>query len=167
MKDPAGEVHTSVLGSEVVEYMQPVSGSIYVDGTLGLGGHAEQILDASGSAGRLIGFEWDDQALTLARQRLAGFGERVHTIRASYADLATVLEREGMMQVHGLLLDLGVSSLQLDVGERGFSFQVDAPLDMRMDKRRPETAAHLVARLSREELADIFIIMVKSGRHGV
>lgn len=156
MKKGAGEVHISVLGNEVIEFLSPVSGGVYVDGTLGMGGHAQQILEASSPAGRLIGFEWDEQALELARQRLAGFGNRVQTIRASYADLPDVLQREGVTSVNGLLLDLGVSSLQLDEAERGFSFKADAPLDMRMDRRLPETAADLLARLSREEMADIF-----------
>jgi len=149
-------MHISVLGSEVITYLKPVSGGIYVDGTLGLGGHAQQILEASSPAGRLIGLEWDGQALALARERLAPFGDRVLAVRSNYADLCSVLQAEGVEQVNGLLLDLGVSSLQLDVAERGFSFQADAPLDMRMDTRLSTTAAQLVAKLSGEELADIF-----------
>lgn len=149
-------MHVSVLADEVVAYMQPVSGGIYVDGTLGLGGHAQKILEASAPAGRIVGIEWDEQALELARKRLTGFGDRLRTIRSSYAELSSVLQSEGIGKVNGLLLDLGVSSLQLDMAERGFSFQNDAPLDMRMDRRQPVTAAQLVGRLSAEELADIF-----------
>lgn len=156
MKKGDGQVHVPVLGKEVLEYLRPVSGGIYVDGTLGLGGHARQILEASSPTGRVIGLEWDEQALAISRKRLAGFGKRVQIIRSSYADLADVLQREGLMHVNGLMLDLGVSSLQLDEAERGFSFQADAPLDMRMDRRLSETAADLVARLPQEELADIF-----------
>lgn len=151
-----GRVHVTVLGNEVVRHLQPVSGGIYVDGTLGLGGHAYQILKASSPDGRVIGIEWDEQALALARERLAPFGRRFLSARSSYADVCDVLQREGVERVDGMVLDLGVSSLQLDEAERGFSFRADAPLDMRMDARNPVTAASLVAELSGEQLADIF-----------
>lgn len=156
MGEGTGDEHVSVLVDEVVEYLQPASGRIYVDGTLGLGGHARRILEASAPDGRVIGFDWDDEAIALARQRLAPYGERLRIVRANYAELAAGLAGEGIMAVHGLVLDLGVSSLQLGRAGRGFSFQVDAPLDMRMDRRLRETAAQLIARLSAEELADIF-----------
>lgn len=136
--------------------LQPVSGGSYVDATLGLGGHAERILEASAPSGVLVGLEWDDQAIELARRRLARFGDRLRIVRSSYADLVAVLGREGLMEINGLLLDLGVSSLQLDSADRGFSFREDAQLDMRMDRRQPETAARMIARLTGEELADIF-----------
>ncbi|MDY0349655.1 MAG: 16S rRNA (cytosine(1402)-N(4))-methyltransferase RsmH [Desulfobulbaceae bacterium] len=151
-----GEAHTPVLEDEVIAYLRPVSGGRYVDATLGLGGHAKRILEASAPHGILVGLEWDNQAIEPARRRLAPFGNRVRIIRATYTELAAVLRREGMMEIDGLLLDLGVSSLQLDRPERGFSFREDAPLDMRMDRRLPETAADMIARLSQEELADIF-----------
>ncbi|HER63670.1 MAG TPA: 16S rRNA (cytosine(1402)-N(4))-methyltransferase RsmH, partial [Desulfobacteraceae bacterium] len=106
--------------------------------------------------GKVVGFEWDEQAAELARKRLELFGERFYLVRSSYAGLLEGLAQLGFTAIDGLLLDLGVSSLQLDRSERGFSFQVDAPLDMRMDRRQPETAAQLVRRLSRDELADIF-----------
>lgn len=150
------DVHISVLGEEVVEHLQPQSGRVYVDGTLGLGGHTRRILQASEPDGTVVGFEWDDQAAELARQRLEVFGERLCLVRLSYAQLLEGLAQTGFQTIDGLLLDLGVSSLQLDMGERGFSFQVDAPLDMRMDRRQTETAAKLVGRLSKEDLADIF-----------
>ena len=156
MGEGTGDEHVSVLVDEVVEYLQPASVRIYVDGTLGLGGHARRILDASAPDGRVIGFDWDEEAIALARQRLAPYGERLRIVHANYADLAACLAEEGIMAVHGLVLDLGVSSLQLDRAGRGFSFQTDAPLDMRMDRRLQETAAQLIARLSAEELADIF-----------
>lgn len=149
-------MHIPVLGSEVVTYLKPKSGGIYVDGTLGLGGHAKRILEASSPDGLVIGMDWDEQALAIAREQLAPFGDRLRAVRSNYADLCSVLQAEGIVQVDGLLLDLGVSSPQLDVAERGFSFQADAPLDMRMDNRLHLTAAHLVERLSGEELADIF-----------
>ena len=150
------DVHVSVLSEEVLEYLRPESGKVYVDGTLGLGGHALRILEASGPDGKVVGFEWDEQAAKLAAQRLEAFGERLCLVRSSYAQLLAGLAEHGFETIDGLLLDLGVSSLQLDAGERGFSFQVDAPLDMRMDRRLPETAAQLLRRLSKDELADIF-----------
>jgi len=150
------DVHISVLSEEVLEYLRPERGKVYVDGTLGLGGHTQQILQASEPDGMVIGFEWDDQAARLAQQRLENFGKRLRLIPLSYAKLLEGLKETEFDMVDGLLLDLGVSSLQLDKGERGFSFQVDAPLDMRMDRRQPETAAKLVRRLSKDDLADIF-----------
>lgn len=156
MVEGAGDDHVSVLVEEVVEFLQPASGRVYVDGTLGLGGHSRRILDASAPDGRVVGFEWDEQAIVLARERLAPYGDRLRIVHGSYADLAAGLAREGVMAAHGLVLDLGVSSIQLDRAGRGFSFQVDAPLDMRMDRRLPESAAQLIARLSGEELANIF-----------
>lgn len=150
------DLHISVLSDEVIRFLAPASGKIYVDGTLGLGGHTQQILQASEPDGKVIGFEWDSQAGDLARKRLEGFEERVCFVPASYAMLLDELERLGIDKVHGVLLDLGVSSLQLDEGERGFSFQTDAPLDMRMDRRRSQTAAEIVNSLSKQELADIF-----------
>lgn len=156
MDSHGGDEHKPVLEAEVIEYLRPVSGGRYVDATLGLGGHAQRILEASAPEGILVGLEWDDQALDLARERLAGFGSRVRIFRSSYADMAAVLRREGLMAIDGLLLDLGVSSLQLDRPDRGFSFREDAPLDMRMDRRQRETAAGMIARLTQEELADIF-----------
>lgn len=156
MEEGASDEHVSVLADEVIAYMQPVSGRIYADGTLGLGGHTRRILEASGPDGRVVGFDWDEQAIALARQRLSVYGDRVRIVHANYADFATGLAGAGVMAVHGLVLDLGVSSLQLDRAGRGFSFQTDAPLDMRMDLRQRETAARLIARLSAEELADLF-----------
>jgi 16S rRNA (cytosine1402-N4)-methyltransferase len=156
MEGGTGDDHVSVLVNEVVEYLQPAAGRIYVDGTLGLGGHAQRLLDESGPDGRVIGFDCDAEAIALARRRLAPYGDRLRIVHANYSDLVAGLAGEGVMAVHGLVLDLGVSSLQLDRAGRGFSFQVDAPLDMRMDLRLRETAAQLIARLSAEELADIF-----------
>ena len=150
------DLHVPVLFQEVMDWLRPCSPGCYVDGTLGLGGHTELILKQSAPAGRVLGFEWDAQAARFAAARLAGFGERLQLIPASYADMAEQLHQQGQGPVDGILVDLGVSSLQLDCPERGFSFREDAPLDMRMDIRQEVTAEQLVNRLTQEELADIF-----------
>jgi len=154
--DSSQSIHTPVLLKEVLQYLAPVDGGIYVDGTLGLGGHAEKILQVCGPSGRVIGFEWDAAALELAIKRLAPFGPRFCPLPRSYAEIRTGLEKIGIHRVDGLLLDLGVSSLQFDSEERGFSFQKSGPLDMRMDKRTQLTAEEMINDFSREELADIF-----------
>ena len=149
-------IHQSVLLDEVVRFLEPQSGRIYVDGTLGLGGHTEAILSHSAPDGRVIAFEWDESAIEKSRQRLAGFGSRVTIIRRNFAEFALGMTEAGAAEVDGILIDIGLSSLQLDQGGRGFSFQRDEPLDMRMDIRRKITAATLLASCSEEELADIF-----------
>ena len=149
-------LHTPVLIAETIRMLAPVDGGIYVDGTLGLGGHAEKILQASGPSGRVIGFEWDETALELARKRLAPFGERFYALHRNYSEVMAGLSETGISKVDGLLLDLGVSSLQFDSGERGFSYQANGPLDMRMDKRTTLTAEEIINNFSKEDLADIF-----------
>lgn len=126
-----------------------------MDGTLGAGGHAWGILDASRPTGRLLGLDVDPQAIALAQERLAEFGERAILVRASYVTLADKLAALGWNALDGILLDLGVSSMQLDTPERGFSFQAEAPLDMRFDPGQPVTAAELVNHLPETALADL------------
>jgi len=126
-----------------------------VDGTVGAGGHARGILEICAPDGELLGLDRDPHALALARATLAPFGRRVHLVQASYTTLPQQLARLGWQEVDGILLDLGVSSMQLDAPERGFSFQHDAPLDMRFDPAGPVTAADLVNHLDEEELADL------------
>ncbi len=152
----AKKLHIPVLFQEVMEWLRPCSPGCYVDGTLGLGGHTEMILEQSAPAGKVLGFDWDAQAARYADERLADFGDRFQLVQASYADIIEQLHGYGQEQVDGILVDLGVSSLQLDCPERGFSFREDAPLDMRMDTGREVTAEQLVNRRSQEELADIF-----------
>lgn len=150
-------LHRSVLLDECLQYLRPVSGGIYVDGTLGLGGHSAAILERAAPDGRVIAFEWDEEALRWSRQRLQSYGDRLTIVRRNFAELVEGLGELGIERIDGLLLDVGVSSLQLDQeGRRGFSFQRDEPLDMRMDNRRPLTAGRLLATCSEEELADIF-----------
>jgi 16S rRNA (cytosine1402-N4)-methyltransferase len=149
-------IHTPVLQDEVLEWLQPVSDGLYVDGTLGLGGHALAVLEKSQPTGRLIGFEWDEDAAGRAAERLTRYSDRFKIVRASYADLVSELANLEVTAVDGLVADLGVSSLQLDQADRGFSFRAESVLDMRMDRRKPMTAASLVSQLSEEQLADIF-----------
>ena len=153
---PYEAAHVSVLLAEVLELLQPRSGGIYVDGNLGLGGHGGAVLERSSPAGRLIGLDWDDRALTLARQNLRQYGERAICVRSNFAEIKEVLADLAIDKVDGILLDLGLSSLQLDAGERGFSFRGSEPLDMRMDDRSRETAADLLNKLTKDDLADIF-----------
>ncbi|RJX30610.1 MAG: 16S rRNA (cytosine(1402)-N(4))-methyltransferase RsmH [Desulfurivibrio sp.] len=151
-------VHLPVLLDEVIHYLAPRDGGLYVDGNLGLGGHSAAILAASSPGGRVIGFDWDEEALARARVNLAGYQGRVEFVRRNFAELSEVLPALGVDRVDGLLLDLGLSSLQLDASSRGFSFQGCQPLDMRMDSRSPETAADLLNRAGEQELADIFYL---------
>lgn len=147
--------HVSVLADEVMQYLEPVPGGVYVDGTLGGAGHAGRILEATAPDGILVGIDRDPAAIVTARERLALFGDRARIVHGSFGDLASHLATLGIGAIDGLLLDLGVSSHQLDAAERGFSFQADAPLDMRMDTTAATTAADLVNTLSHGELARI------------
>lgn len=147
--------HLPVLYHEIIHALQPGRGGFYVDGTVGAGGHAWGILEASAPDGRLLGLDVDPQALTLARQRLAQFASRVILVRASYTTIRKQLEAVGWPAVNGILLDLGASSMQFDTPERGFSFLTDAPLDMRFDPENPERAADLVNSLPEQDLASL------------
>ncbi len=147
--------HVPVLYQQVLAGLNPRPGGRYVDGTLGAGGHARGILQASAPDGLLLGLDVDPQALTLARAALAPFGERAILRRDSYTALREHLRSLGWPAVDGILLDLGLSSMQLDTPERGFSFREDAPLDMRFSPDTPQTAADLVNTLPEAELADI------------
>lgn len=147
--------HQPVLYHEIILALQPKNKGLYVDGTLGAGGHARGILEACAPDGRLLGLDVDPQALALARKTLAPYGERARLMQASYNSLTETLRKIGWETLDGILLDLGLSSMQLDTPERGFSFQHDAPLDMRFDPAFPTTAADLVNSLPEDELADL------------
>lgn len=147
--------HLPVMVDRCMELLRPRPGGVYVDATLGLGGHAERLLRDSAPSGRVIGLDRDPRALALARERLAAAGDRLVTVAASFADLAEVAADLGVAEVDGVLYDLGVSSLQLDEAERGFSYRVDAPLDMRMDPTRGTTAAEVLATYPRAELTRV------------
>jgi 16S rRNA (cytosine1402-N4)-methyltransferase len=152
---PAPYEHIPVLYAPVLEALQPHAGGCYVDATVGLGGHAAGILQRSSPDGRLLGLDVDAQALAIAREQLVSFGPRATLVQASYTTLAAQSTAHGFPAVQGVLFDLGVSSLQLDRPERGFSFLADAPLDMRFDPTAGLTAADLVNDLDEAALADI------------
>ena len=147
--------HRPVLLREALEALAVGPGGFWVDGTVGAGGHAEAILRATAPDGRLLACDRDAEALETARGRLAPFGERVLLRHADYRRLPALLDEIGAGPVSGILLDLGISSLQLDDAGRGFSFQKDGPLDMRIDRLQPTTAADLVNALPEERLAAI------------
>ena len=147
--------HLSVLYKDIIHALSPCASGRYIDGTLGAGGHAVGILEASAPDGELLGIDLDPQALAIAEERLAGFDGRAHIVRASYLDMARQASQLGWSQVDGILLDLGVSSMQLDNPERGFSFLQDGPLDMRFTPDASLSAANLVNTLPESDLADI------------
>jgi 16S rRNA (cytosine1402-N4)-methyltransferase len=147
--------HRPVLLRETLEALAVGPGGFWVDGTVGAGGHAEAILRATAPDGRLLACDRDAEALAASRLRLAPFGERVVLRHADYRRLPALLDEIGAPPVSGILLDLGISSLQLDDPGRGFSFQQDGPLDMRIDRSQPTTAADLVNALAEERLAAI------------
>jgi 16S rRNA (cytosine1402-N4)-methyltransferase len=147
--------HLPVLPAEVLDALRPHSGGVYVDCTVGAAGHAAAILDASAPDGRLLGIDADPDALDLAAARLRPYGERVRLAHANYRDLDAVLAETRTPPADGMLMDLGVSSMQLDRPERGFSFQADGPLDMRLDQTGGVPASDLVNTLPERELADL------------
>ncbi len=155
-RSEAAKIHCSVLPLETISFLAPRSDGVYVDGTLGLGGHTEAILQNSGPHGRVIAFDWDEAAIEKSRKRLEPFGDRLTIVRRNFSEIAEGLDEVGVDKVDGILIDIGLSSLQLDMGGRGFSFQRDEPLDMRMDVRREITAASILNKGTEQELADIF-----------
>ncbi len=150
------QLHQSVLLDEAVSYLDPKPDGIYVDGTMGLGGHSQAILERTTPSGQVIGFEWDETAIEQATVRLRPYASRYRVVRKSFSELLAGLASQGVEEVDGILIDVGLSSLQLDHGKRGFSFRFDEPLDMRMDSRQKMTAAEIVNTCEEQELADIF-----------
>jgi len=136
--------------------LQVAPGSVYMDGTLGLGGHTREILKRSAPSGRVVAFEWDEAALKESWKNIGKYESRLTVIRRNFAEIEVGLAEAGFNRVNGILIDVGLSSLQLDMGSRGFSFQKDEPLDMRMDQRREKTAETILDTASEKELADIF-----------
>jgi 16S rRNA (cytosine1402-N4)-methyltransferase len=150
-----GIPHVPVLREEVLAFLDCRPGKVYVDGTVGRAGHSLAILEKSSPDGRLIGLDWDEEALGRAREILAPFGSRVQLWNGNFRDLASFLGASAIAKADGILLDLGVSSEQLESGERGFSFRLDGPLDMRMNQELKIQARDLLRRLPADELARI------------
>lgn len=144
--------HISVLFEETVDGLNVKPDGIYVDGTMGGAGHGRAVCERLGEGGRYIGIDQDEAAIRTGTERLAPFGDKVTIVRSNYADMVSVVHGLGIDHVDGIMLDLGVSSYQLDTVERGFSYREDAPLDMRMDQRQSLTAAHIVNEYSEREL---------------
>jgi 16S rRNA (cytosine1402-N4)-methyltransferase len=147
--------HLPVMLDEAMAWLDPKPGGRYCDATLGAGGHTLAVLERSAPDGRVVGLDRDPDAIAAAGARLQTFGDRVTLVHARFSDARAVLERLGMIPVDGFLVDLGVSSPQLDRAERGFSFRNDGPLDMRMDPTSGETAAELLRRVDEAELTRI------------
>ena len=144
--------HTSVLLQETIDGLNIRPDGVYVDGTLGGGGHSYEIASRLSDRGQLIGIDQDEAAITAAGERLKEFGDRVIIVRSNYRNTKSILQSLQIEKIDGMMLDLGVSSYQLDTEERGFSYRYDAPLDMRMDKRQTLTARDIVNGYSEMEL---------------
>lgn len=154
-KSAAENIHSSVLLNESLEVLKPQENELFIDATLGMGGHSEAILKTNENI-RVIGIDRDKNALELSGKRLEKFGERFKSVHANFSEIRSVLDEAKIEKVDGILADLGVSSLQFDDAQRGFSFRFDAPLDMRMDAdSEDETAAELLKNLSEEEIANV------------
>jgi 16S rRNA (cytosine1402-N4)-methyltransferase len=147
--------HTPVLVEETIHWLAIKPDGFYVDATVGLGGHAIEMVRRLGAGGRLLGLDQDAQALEIARTRLAEFGDKVNLVHANFSQIGEVFAERRLPPADGVLADLGVSSMQLDLGERGFSFRSRGPLDMRMDREAAETAAEIVNTAGEKELADL------------
>jgi 16S rRNA (cytosine1402-N4)-methyltransferase len=145
--------HEPVMTAEAIALLAPSRGGLFVDCTVGLGGHTRALLDAG--ATRVLGLDRDEDALRIARERLAAYGDRVDLVHADYRDLGRVLDEHQIPGIDGALADLGVSSMQLEAEGRGFSFRRDEPLDMRMDRSQGPTAAELLARVEETDLANL------------
>jgi 16S rRNA (cytosine1402-N4)-methyltransferase len=151
----ASATHVPVMLRETMDLLRPRSGGRYVDGTLGGGGHAEAILEACAPDGELLGIDWDEDARYRARRRLARFAQRLHVVAATFDEIGECLERLGWDGVDGVVVDLGVSSFQLDVAERGFSFSRSGPLDMRMNRSGPRPLGEWLHDVSEKELVRV------------
>jgi 16S rRNA (cytosine1402-N4)-methyltransferase len=147
--------HVPVLLKEVIQFLRPHDGGVYVDATMGEGGHTEALLRASAPGGRVVGVDRDAEVLEVARRRLASYGSQLHIVHGHAAGLRDILNGLRIALVDGILLDLGVSSYQLETTERGFSFTREGPLDMRMDRTTEQTAAMLVNTLDESALSDL------------
>jgi 16S rRNA (cytosine1402-N4)-methyltransferase len=154
-ESPIESQHIPVMLGPVIEFLNCRPGGIYVDGTIGGGGYARSILEKSATDGIVLGLDWDREAIDRVRERLGGYGERLILENADFADIRRVLGKHGIRDVDGIAVDLGVSSFQIEDPQRGFSFTKEGPLDMRMNRDLPQTAADLVNTLPEKDLADL------------
>ncbi|MCK5242017.1 16S rRNA (cytosine(1402)-N(4))-methyltransferase RsmH [bacterium] len=157
-------MHQTVLLQEALHWLRPRSEGWWADCTVGGGGHTEALLQATAPTGRVLGLDQDAEALACARERLAPFGERVVLVQANFRDLTRVLQEQGITGLSGVLMDLGVSSFQINTATRGFSFLKPGPLDMRMDQRQGLTAAEIINHADEKELANIFYTLGEERR---
>ncbi len=155
VKENESKIHIPVMLNEVIEYLQPKPSHIFVDGTLGLGGHSEVILDLIGTQGRLIGIDRDAQVLAVTKENLDGRRGQFDLIHDNYRHIDKILANLSISEVDGILLDLGLSSFQLNNPQRGFGFRAEGPLDMRMNQDSPLTAFDLVNSLSEKEISTL------------
>ncbi len=149
------QIHRPVLVKEILAWLEPKADGVYLDATLGLGGHTKALLEEYPSIGRVIALDWDEEALELAKERLAEFESKLSFYQANFKDMEFVLSEEGIEGVDGIIMDLGLSSYQLDESGRGFSFMRDEPLDMRMDRATTVMASDMVNKLPEERLAQL------------
>jgi len=148
--------HQPAMVKEVLHYLTPQPGGFYVDCTIGAGNHSRAVLEKVGGKVKILGIDRDGQALKIAKEQLREYEKQVVLIKGNFKDLPQILRDEKIEKVSGILYDLGVSSMQMDSRDRGFSFRWNSPLDMRMDRKQELTAAHLINELSERELEDIF-----------
>ncbi len=155
MEKERSYTHQPVLLEEIIDYLNCSSGKIYLDCTLGEGGHTERILEESAPLGKVIGIDQDEQILQVAAARLSKFGPRFQLVRDNFKNIKTILSELQITKVDGCLMDLGVSSFHFQSQNRGFSFQIDAPLDMRLDQRTHLTAAQVINKSTESEIGNI------------
>ena len=148
-------VHIPVMSAQVLEYLNLQPGGLYIDGTIGAGGHAAQILSKLSNKGKLIGIDRDAEALEICYERFSAFADQISLHHSSYHNLSRIMGINGPARANGILLDLGISSLQINSEDRGFSFQSNALVDMRFDQTKGQTAKDLIRKSSEKELADI------------
>ena len=148
-------VHIPVMSAQVLEYLNLQPGGLYIDGTIGTGGHAAQILSKLSNKGKLIGIDRDAEALEICYERFSAFADQISLHHSSYHNLSKIMDINGPSRANGILLDLGISSLQINSEDRGFSFQSNALVDMRFDQTKGQTAKDLIRKSSEKELADI------------
>src|SRR5689334_9600074 len=147
--------HIPVLLDEIIEFLDPKPGGHFIDATLGAGGHTSAILELTSPDGKVLAIDQDESALSIAKETLRSFGSRVVFVHSNFRSVRTIASEEGFMGCDGMLADIGISSMMVDDASRGFSFMREGPLDMRMDRSQPLTAAEVVNTLSEKEIADI------------